>query len=227
MDKISRETLINELDSLSGSKLATIEKNVNERWNDLLSKYPGVNINEFPGVEKAGEIVFKNTENDNKNTLFPQLKANWFERHSMSPSSYIITVDGMIVKIGALKSGVRSNSFGQYFVGVTGSPSRRSCGVYTFLSAMLKSNKKVDVYHVKMDEKAVVNVPTINGIITKELNYSSQDIEKVNVDVYKEKANGIAPLLNFKERNATFPREFDDLYNLINDRVSLTKNYRE
>ena len=227
MSKVSRRDVINELNAFSNYELPTIENNVNTRWKVMYGNYGGLKISQFPDAKKAGEITFSSHSNENPKLLFPRLKASWGDDCPRTSSSYIITVDDVIVKIGALKDGVKGSSFSQYLSGISGSPSRRSCGVYTFLSAMLKEGKKIVIYHVTMDAKTNIDIPTIKGVRNSDIHYASRDIEKANVEVYKEMSGGVAPLLNFKERNATYPREFDVLYDLINRRVNKTKKYTE
>lgn len=227
MSRKSRQVLIDELNFLSNHRLSIIENNISNCWNNLLNKHMGVNINAFPDAIKAGEITISEFSSNNSTAIFPRLKATWDVNCPKTSSSYIIVVDDIVVKIGALKDGVKGSSFSQYLSGISGSPSRRSCGVYTFLAAMLKLGKKIDIYHVTMNSTANVDIPTINGVRNSEIHYSPSDIEKTNVSVYKEHSEGKAPLLNLKERNATYPREFDELYDLINKRVLITKNYVE
>jgi hypothetical protein len=227
MARKSRQVLIDELNLLSNHRLSIIESNINNCWGNLLNKYKGVNINVFPDAIKAGEITISDCSNNNSASIFPRLKAKWNVDCPKTSSSYNIVVDNLVVKIGALKDGVKSDSFNQYLSGISGSPSRRSCGVYTFLAAMLKLGKKIDVYHVTMNSTTNIDIPTINGVRKSEIHYSPSDIEKTNILVYKEHSEGKAPLLNLKERNATYPREFDELYDLINKRVLITKKYTE
>lgn len=223
----SRGELIRDINLISGNKLNSIERNLNDHWVSAFNKYKGLSIDTFKGAVKAGEITISEPISENTQTNFPQLKAKWNSGIPRTSSSYIITVDGQIAKIGALKSGVKGSSFGQYLTGITGSPSRRSAGGYTFLYAMLANGKKVEVYHVTMDAKTGVNIPTLDGIVTREVHYASRDIEAANIDVYREKSGGLVPFLNFKERNATYPQVFDELYDLLNKRILSTKKYTE
>lgn len=223
----SRGELVRDLNLISGNKLNSIERNLNDHWVSAFNKHKGLSIDTFKGVVKAGEITISEPIGENTQTNFPKLKAKWNSGIPKTTSSYIITIDGQIAKIGALTSGVKGGSFNQYLNGITGSPSRRSAGGYTFLYAMLANGKKVEVYHVTMDAKIGVNIPTLDGIVTKEVHYSPRDIEAANIDVYREKSGGVVPFLNLKERNATYPQVFDELYDLINKRILSTKKYSE
>ena len=223
----SRDGLIRDLNLISGNKLNSIERNLNDYWMSAFNKYKGLSIDTFKGAVKAGEITISEPISENTQINFPQLKSKWNGEISKTPSSYIITVDGQIAKIGALKSGVKGSSFGQYLTGITGSPSRRSAGGYTFLYAMLANGKKVEVYHVTMDTKTDVKIPTLDGVVAKEVHYASRDIEAANIDAYRKKSGGSVPFLNLKERNVTYPRVFDELYDLINTRILSTKKYTE
>ena len=228
MSKVSRRVLISELDALAGGNLSNMESKLNQYWNEKFQSYGGLDITCFPNAVKAGSFKISEYGNGNKDVIFPRLKASWDKGvESNKTSSYVITVDGVIAKIGALRSGVKGSSFGQYLSGVSGSPSRRSCGVYTFICAMLKSGKNVDVYHVTMDGVTDAVIPTIDGDINGSIHFASSDIEKANILVYKNKGNGDSPYLNLKERNATFPKEFDDIYEVINKRILKTKKYSE
>lgn len=228
MSKVSRRTLISELGVLAGGKLTEMEGNLNNYWANKWNDYGGLDISDFKDAKLAGKFEISEFSNSGQNEVFPRLKVNWC--NGVKPnktSSYIITVDGKIAKIGALRKGVKGNSFAQYLSGVSGSPSRRSCGVYTFISAMLKGGKKVEVYHVTMDGVIDAIIPTIAGNVNGTIHFASSDIEKANLKEYKDRNGDKAPYLNFKERNATFPKEFDVLYDLINKRILATKKYTE
>ena len=227
MSKRSRSLIISELNALTNGELSTKVKNLEEHWLETFEKYGGEKISKFSKAIKAGDVILSDFSSDNNESILPMLKAIWNEDVKKKTSSYVIVVDGTIAKIGALKDGVKASSFSQYLSGITGSPSRRSCGVYTFLSTMLKNGHKVEIYHVTMDGVTNVDIPTINGIVNGEIHYSPRDIEKQNLMVYKVNGDGRAPFLNFKERNATFPETFDIIYNIINQRVLKTKKYSE
>lgn len=227
MSKRSRSVIISELNALTNGELSTKVKNLEEHWLETFEKYGGEKISKFSKAIKAGDVILSDFSSDNNESILPMLKAIWNEDVKKKTSSYVIVVDGTIAKIGALKDGVKASSFSQYLSGITGSPSRRSCGVYTFLSTMLKNGHKVEIYHVTMDGVTNVDIPTINGIVNGEIHYSPRDIEKQNLMVYKVNGDGRAPFLNFKERNATFPETFDIIYNIINQRVLKTKKYSE
>lgn len=227
MAKRSRSVIISELNTLTNGELSTKVKNLEEHWLETFEKYGGEKISKFSKAIKAGDVILSDFSSDNNESILPMLKAIWNEGVKKKTSSYVIVVDGTIAKIGALKDGVKASSFSQYLSGITGSPSRRSCGVYTFLSTMLKNGHKVEIYHVTMDGVTNVDIPTINGIVNGEIHYSPRDIEKQNLMVYKVNGDGRAPFLNFKERNATFPETFDIIYNIINQRVLKTKKYSE
>lgn len=227
MSKRSRSVIISELNALTNGELSTKVKNLEEHWLETFEKYGGEKISKFSKAIKAGDVILSDFSSDNNESILPMLKAIWNEDVKKKTSSYVIVVDGTIAKIGALKDGVKASSFSQYLSGITGSPSRRSCGVYTFLSTMLKNGHKVEIYHVTMDGVTNVDIPTINGIVNGEIHYSPRDIEKQNLMVYKVNGDGRAPFLNLKERNATFPETFDIIYNIINQRVLKTKKYSE
>lgn len=227
MSKRSRSVIISELNALTNGELSTKVKNLEEHWLETFEKYGGEKISKFSKAIKAGDVILSDFSSDNNESILPMLKAIWNEDVKKKTSSYVIVIDGTIAKIGALKDGVKASSFSQYLSGITGSPSRRSCGVYTFLSTMLKNGHKVEIYHVTMDGVTNVDIPTINGIVNGEIHYSPRDIEKQNLMVYKVNGDGRAPFLNFKERNATFPETFDIIYNIINQRVLKTKKYSE
>ena len=217
-----RLNLVNDLNDVSDGELSNMAERLTNYWVEAFTNYGGLNISNFKDAEKVGEIVVNGSDSS---LIFPRLKANWENGITNKTSCYVITVDGIVVKIGALKSGVKSASFFQYLSGVAGSPSRRSAVVYSFILAMLKNGYQVEVYHVTMDSMANVNIPTINGIVTTTIHYSQFDIEKQNLEVYKKVSNGHVPLLNFKERNATVPSEFDAIYDVIHKRTSKNKKY--
>ena len=220
--KALRSVLVKELNELSEGNLKTIVKKLDIYWNNAFNKNAIGKITDFPGAKKAGEIEINEYD---VGSILPRLKSSWEKGVKHETSCYIIVVDGFITKIGALKDGVKSVSFAQYLTGVAGSPSRRSAVVYTFLSSMLRHGHKVEIYHVTMNTIANVSIPTIKGFVNTEIHYSHFDIEKQNLVVYKDTTNGHVPLLNFKERNATVPQEFDVLYDLVNKRVRKNKRY--
>lgn len=227
MSKLSRSVLIEELNDLSNGTLFEKIDDVDKYWSESFGKYGGEKITSFPDAKKAGEIVLSDFSSKNTESALPRLKAIWNKDVAKKTSSYVIVVDGIVVKIGALSKGVKDSSFSQYLSGVSGSPSRRSCAGYTFLSTMLKNGYKVEVYHVTMDGIANVKIPTISGVVRGKIHYSSRDIEKQNLEVYKEKTNGNVPLLNFKERNVTIPMAVDKIYELVNKRIFKNKKYTD
>lgn len=226
MSKKSRDVVINELNEISQGTLQEKAKVLDNYWLTSFEKYGGQEITTFPDAIKAGEITLSNFSSNNSESVFPKLKAIWNENVTKKTSSYLFVVDNKIAKIGGLKEGVKGNSFSQYLTGVSGSPSRRSCGGYTFLAAMLKNKHKVEIYHVTMDGVIDIETPTINGKRKKPMHFSPYDIEKSNIDEYKKTGDGTAPYLNLKERDATYPREFDVIYDIIHQRIQKTKQYK-
>lgn len=228
MARKSRKSLIDELNGLSNCTLGNMESEINKYWDEKFSEYPSLKINHFKGAVHAGEFSISDFKDNGKDTIFPRLSLKFDnDVKPRTTSSYCIVVDGHVAKIGALTKGVKDSSFAQYLSGISGSPSRRSCGVYTFINAMLKLGRKVEVYHVTMDGAVNVTIPTINGNVKGLIHYSPRDIEKTNVEQYKSENDGYAPYLNLKERGATYPKVFDNLYDLVNRRINLTKQYKD
>jgi hypothetical protein len=225
MDKAKRRLELNQdLNEVSKGELSLMVEKLDKCWVDSFKTHGGAKITDFPDAIKAGEITINDSDEE---LIFPRLKPRWEKGLENTTSCYIITVDGTIVKIGALKDGVKSTSFSMYLTGVAGSPSRRSPVVYSFMLSMLRHGHKVEVYHVTMDGIANINIPTIGGFVNADIHYSHFDVEKQNLEVYKKATNGHIPLLNFKERNATVPEAFDAIYNLINKRISKNKKYTD
>ena len=228
MSRVSRSVLISELDALTNGTLSTIVKNLDNHWLETFKNYGGQKIDKYPDAIKAGEVLLSDFSEGNIESVLPRLKTIWNENvERKRTSSYLIVVDGIIAKIGALKDGVKGSSFSQYLSGVSGSPSRRSCGIYTFLSTMLRNGHKIEIYHVTMDGMTNIDIPTINGIVNGQIHYSPRDIESQNLMVYKNSGDGRVPFLNFKERNATYPETFDKIYEVVNQRILKTKKYSD
>ena len=217
-----RSKLIDDLNDASNGELTSMEEALDKCWIESFKKIGGAKISNFTGALKAGEIVINETDKD---LIFPRLKPIWEKGIEKATSCYIIVVDGLIAKIGALKSGVKSSSFSQYLTGVAGSPSRRSSVVYLFMLSMLAHGSKIEIYHVTMGGVANIDIPTIDGFVNADIHYSHYDIEHQNLNVYKKATNGHIPLLNFKERNATVPKAFDAIYDVIHKKTSKNKKY--
>ena len=123
---------------------------------------------------------------------------------------YIITVDGLIKKIGGSQSkgGIKATlSF--YQSAMQGGPSLRSYGIHLLIKGSLEKGKKVEIYLIT--SKSVK--ASVKGLFSE---------EKKNTNVFKEmedkckedykKIEGDFPEWNYQERAVPWPKDIHESY---------------
>ncbi len=213
--KVSRNTICEELFATANRLGVDIAKEkeelfeINKKQFEECYKIP---ITAFPNVKKAGEFSIDKTEN----VLFPLLNLKYENGVPKSGNSatYVLSVDGQIVKIGYDCNGPKGNSIAQYKTGVTGTPSSRNTGVYLFILNMLEMGKTVEIYYVE-SKQVSAEINTISGTIVKNnCRLSAKDIETASIEEVK-RIYGIVPILNLKEQNKKWPDPSYQIYLMV------------
>ena len=145
---------------------------------------------------RVGEIK---TQQDTKKLAFVQdATMSKVQLRDKRGRVYAIVVDGVIEKIGGSQdAGGIQGTIGWYLNGWAKGNSERSYCTWNFFTQAINAGKKVEIYTV-WAPMVDVEIPTMNGTITKTLPVDFHTIEKAFNDEYYE-IEKKHPTLNMQE----------------------------
>ena len=217
-----REKMLLDFNEITNNTLSSKLENLFNYWEEVSNEYGGIDINNFPNAKKACELAIPN-----ENEILPILKPNWENNLTRTTTCYLIVVDGVIKKIGSSGGGIKSQGVTMYFNCFSGTPSKRSSCGYTYLLGMLKNGHKVEFYYIDADIIKDVSIQTISDNLKIDMPVAPLVFEKLNLNAYKTQSLGKVPFLNFQERHEKYPKIFDDIHMIIEQKNSKTKKYSE
>ena len=153
-------------------------------------------ITQITNMVRVGEI--QTQPNQQKLAFIPDNKITKKQLRDKRGRVYAIVVDGIIEKIGGSQdaNGIQG-TIGWYLNGVKKGNSERTYCTWNFFTKNCLAGKKVEVYAV-WAPMVSVEIPTMNGTITKDIPVDYHSIEKAFNDEYLAE-EGKHPTLNMQE----------------------------
>jgi hypothetical protein len=153
-------------------------------------------IDHITQMVRVGEI--KTQDGTKKLVFIPDLNMLKSQLRDKRGRVYAVVVDGVIEKLGGSQdAGGIQGTIGWYLNGWAKGNSERSYCTWNFFTKKINAGKKVEIYAV-WAPMVDVEIPTMNGTITKTLPVDFHTIEKAFNDEYY-KIEGKHPTLNMQE----------------------------
>jgi hypothetical protein len=153
-------------------------------------------ISHITTMTRIGEIVSRIGEK--KLALLPDGSITKSQLRDKRGRVYAVVVNGVIEKLGGSQdAGGIQGTIGWYLNGFAKGNSERSYCTWNFFTRAINAGKKVEIYTV-WAPMVDVEIPTMNGLLTKTLPVDFHTIEKAFNDEYYE-IEKKHPTLNMQE----------------------------